>query len=174
LCTGDCVCRICGCRRCAWGSHTTAIAGHCVCAVDRHVILPKEISKRLPEPLRLLSENEWRSLGMCTQCPTHAMALHDRTHRLRSLLPICCGLIADPPVRPMRRVCVRVCGVWCAIEQVCSSLWDGFITKFICRNLTFCCSAGLSAQTQRQAKSYQTSQHKPRLCLFPRCCVRFA
>jgi len=30
----------------------------------RHVILPKEVAKRLPEPQRLLSETEWRSLGV--------------------------------------------------------------------------------------------------------------
>eukprot|EP00462_Mataza_sp_D1_P019176 CAMPEP_0175139566 /NCGR_PEP_ID=MMETSP0087-20121206/10976_1 /TAXON_ID=136419 /ORGANISM="Unknown Unknown, Strain D1" /LENGTH=87 /DNA_ID=CAMNT_0016422595 /DNA_START=39 /DNA_END=299 /DNA_ORIENTATION=+ len=28
----------------------------------RHVILPREIAKRLPSPLRLLEENEWRGL----------------------------------------------------------------------------------------------------------------
>jgi len=31
----------------------------------RHVILPKEIAKALlPEPMRLLSETEWRSIGV--------------------------------------------------------------------------------------------------------------
>jgi cyclin-dependent kinase regulatory subunit CKS1 len=30
----------------------------------RHVILPKELSKRLPHPARLLSETEWRGLGI--------------------------------------------------------------------------------------------------------------
>jgi len=30
----------------------------------RHVILPKEVAKRLPDPQRLLSETEWRSLGV--------------------------------------------------------------------------------------------------------------
>eukprot|EP00457_Paulinella_chromatophora_P011322 gb/GEZN01011455.1/.p1 GENE.gb/GEZN01011455.1/~~gb/GEZN01011455.1/.p1 ORF type:complete len:105 (-),score=3.18 gb/GEZN01011455.1/:695-1009(-) len=30
----------------------------------RHVILPREIAKRLPKPMRLLTESEWRSLGV--------------------------------------------------------------------------------------------------------------
>lgn len=30
----------------------------------RHVILPREIAKRLPKPMRLLTENEWRGLGV--------------------------------------------------------------------------------------------------------------
>jgi len=30
----------------------------------RHVILPKEIAKRLPKPMRILSETEWRTLGV--------------------------------------------------------------------------------------------------------------
>ena len=30
----------------------------------RHVILPREVAKGLPQPLRLLSESEWRSLGV--------------------------------------------------------------------------------------------------------------
>jgi len=30
----------------------------------RHVILPSEIIKKLPKPMRLLSETEWRSLGV--------------------------------------------------------------------------------------------------------------
>jgi len=30
----------------------------------RHVILPKEVAKKIPEPLKLLSEHEWRSLGV--------------------------------------------------------------------------------------------------------------
>eukprot|EP00823_Brevimastigomonas_motovehiculus_P007539 TRINITY_DN65_c0_g1_i4.p1 TRINITY_DN65_c0_g1~~TRINITY_DN65_c0_g1_i4.p1 ORF type:complete len:151 (-),score=39.69 TRINITY_DN65_c0_g1_i4:578-1030(-) len=30
----------------------------------RHVILAKELAKRLPSPMRLLSETEWRSLGI--------------------------------------------------------------------------------------------------------------
>ena len=34
-----------------------------VCSV-RHVILPRETAKALPQPLRLLSENEWRSIGV--------------------------------------------------------------------------------------------------------------
>lgn len=31
----------------------------------RHVILPSSIAKKLPHPIRLLSENEWRGLGVC-------------------------------------------------------------------------------------------------------------
>lgn len=30
----------------------------------RHVILPRELAKRLPQPLRLLKEDEWRRLGV--------------------------------------------------------------------------------------------------------------
>jgi len=30
----------------------------------RHVILPREISKRLPDPPKLLSDEAWRSLGV--------------------------------------------------------------------------------------------------------------
>ena len=30
----------------------------------RHVILPRETAKQLPHPLRLLSEVEWRSIGV--------------------------------------------------------------------------------------------------------------
>lgn len=30
----------------------------------RHVLLPREIAKRLPDPPRLLSETEWRGLGV--------------------------------------------------------------------------------------------------------------
>ncbi len=30
----------------------------------RHVILPREVAKRLPQPLRCLSESEWRTLGV--------------------------------------------------------------------------------------------------------------
>lgn len=30
----------------------------------RHVILPREAAKRLPHPARLLSESEWRSMGV--------------------------------------------------------------------------------------------------------------
>ena len=30
----------------------------------RHVILPRDIAKRLPKPPRLLTESEWRSLGV--------------------------------------------------------------------------------------------------------------
>lgn len=31
----------------------------------RHVILPLQIAKNLPSPLRLLNETEWRALGLC-------------------------------------------------------------------------------------------------------------
>jgi len=31
----------------------------------RHVILPKEVAKKLPNPPRILSEAEWRGLGVC-------------------------------------------------------------------------------------------------------------
>ena len=30
----------------------------------RHVILPREISKKLPDPPRLLTETEWRNIGV--------------------------------------------------------------------------------------------------------------
>ncbi len=30
----------------------------------RHVLLPREIAKKLPEPQRILSEDEWRGLGV--------------------------------------------------------------------------------------------------------------
>ena len=30
----------------------------------RHVILPRDLAKRLPKPARLLTETEWRSLGV--------------------------------------------------------------------------------------------------------------
>ncbi len=30
----------------------------------RHVILPGEVAKKLPKPMRLLSESEWRGLGV--------------------------------------------------------------------------------------------------------------
>lgn len=30
----------------------------------RHVTLPRDVAKRLPQPPRLLSETEWRSLGV--------------------------------------------------------------------------------------------------------------
>lgn len=30
----------------------------------RHVILPQEITRRLPNPMRLLKEDEWRGLGV--------------------------------------------------------------------------------------------------------------
>lgn len=30
----------------------------------RHVILPRELAKRLPTPLRCLSEAEWRAIGV--------------------------------------------------------------------------------------------------------------
>lgn len=30
----------------------------------RHAILPRSISKRLPDPMRLLTEKEWRGLGI--------------------------------------------------------------------------------------------------------------
>lgn len=33
-------------------------------ALVRHVILPRETAKRLPNPPRLLSEREWRDLGV--------------------------------------------------------------------------------------------------------------
>jgi hypothetical protein len=30
----------------------------------RHVLLPKQLIKYLPNPMRLMSENEWRGLGV--------------------------------------------------------------------------------------------------------------
>lgn len=30
----------------------------------RHVILPREMAKRLPKPARLLTEQEWRGIGV--------------------------------------------------------------------------------------------------------------
>lgn len=30
----------------------------------RHVILPKDMAKRLPKPLRLMTEVEWRGIGV--------------------------------------------------------------------------------------------------------------
>jgi cyclin-dependent kinase regulatory subunit CKS1 len=35
-----------------------------IVCVRRHVILPKEIAKQLPKPMRLLAENEWRRIGV--------------------------------------------------------------------------------------------------------------
>ena len=32
--------------------------------IHRHVILPKELCKKLPRPCRLMTEEEWRSLGV--------------------------------------------------------------------------------------------------------------
>ena len=30
----------------------------------RHVILPREVAKKLPKPMRILTEQEWRQLGV--------------------------------------------------------------------------------------------------------------
>ena len=36
----------------------------CCTALHRHVLLPKDIEALLPKPQRLLSETEWRGIGV--------------------------------------------------------------------------------------------------------------
>eukprot|EP00808_Paulinella_micropora_P020457 g32615.t1 len=42
----------------------------------RHVILPREIAKRLPKPMRLLTETEWRALGVRQSCGWKHYEIH--------------------------------------------------------------------------------------------------
>lgn len=51
----------------------------------RHVILPKEIAKRLPKQMALLSENDWRALGVqqsrgWVHYEIHKVRLTNNTH----------------------------------------------------------------------------------------------
>ena len=44
----------------------------------RHVILPQKVARKLPKPMRLLSENEWRRLGVCQSLGWIHYEIHER------------------------------------------------------------------------------------------------
>ncbi|KAL3816972.1 hypothetical protein ACHAXA_011760 [Cyclostephanos tholiformis] len=62
-------------RREEGGSEGSPEWGRARSATDEHVILPKELAKTLPKA-RLLTENEWRSIGVQQSRGWHHYAIH--------------------------------------------------------------------------------------------------
>ena len=67
----------------------------------KHVILPKTIANKLPHPLRLLSESEWRALGVSQSVGWIHYLLHPpEPHILLFRRPLSGGG-GNPPITPL-------------------------------------------------------------------------
>ena len=138
------------------------------CAMRRHVVLPQDIAKRLPKN-RLLSEAEWRGLGVCqVQSARHLrQSCWRRTAaaelaRRRAVRPAACTAYPGRPVLRLAHGPKR----WPhppPVTQTCSRA-AGCTTPSTGRSRTSCSSAGPRATASRRGSpcSSEPSGHPRR------------